>query len=269
MKNLLIFTDLDGTLLDHESYSWAAAKPALAHIRREHIPLIINSSKTKAEICAIRKELDNHDPFIVENGGAICVPQGYFADLNTDEAYYINYFGPKREAILALLQALRASEGYTFKGFFDYSIEQLAALTGLSPEGARRAKMKLCSEPIQWLDSDKALEAFKHKLHERGLKLLEGGRFFHVMGQFGKGDGIKWLHAKYQAAHPDAKFLTLALGDGPNDQDMLEAADIAVVIEPAKGEPLRLERKEGALYPGKKGPEGWQAAMEYIFQLRL
>src|SRR5690554_8055371 len=30
---LIVFTDLDGTLLDHDSYGWRAAKPAMARLR--------------------------------------------------------------------------------------------------------------------------------------------------------------------------------------------------------------------------------------------
>jgi len=47
---MVVFTDLDGTLLRHEDYSWLPAGPALAELRRRRIPLVIASSKTRAEI---------------------------------------------------------------------------------------------------------------------------------------------------------------------------------------------------------------------------
>jgi len=60
-KQLLVFTDLDGTLLTHEGYSWQPAAPALERLRQLDIPLILNSSKTAAEIAALREELDNRE----------------------------------------------------------------------------------------------------------------------------------------------------------------------------------------------------------------
>jgi len=73
---LLIFSDLDATLLDHNTYSFQEALPALQLIRKRKIPLILSSSKTYNEMMVIRKELNNHDPFIYENGSGI-----YFEDI--------------------------------------------------------------------------------------------------------------------------------------------------------------------------------------------
>ena len=76
MKKIIIFTDLDGTLLDAHSYSFERAQTALSFIKQKKIPLIICSSKTKREILHYRQKLDNHDPFISENGGGIFIPVG-------------------------------------------------------------------------------------------------------------------------------------------------------------------------------------------------
>ena len=81
MPKHIIFTDLDGTLLDHFTYSFSAASDALKLIKEKGIPLIICTSKTCAEILPIRKRLRNKDPFISENGGAIYMPDRYFSFL--------------------------------------------------------------------------------------------------------------------------------------------------------------------------------------------
>ena len=49
MKRWLVFTDLDGTLLD-EDYGWAAARPAVEALQAASIPIILNSSKTVMEM---------------------------------------------------------------------------------------------------------------------------------------------------------------------------------------------------------------------------
>ena len=50
LPGYIFFSDLDGTLLDHENYDWSAAKPALSELKRQGLPLILASSKTAAEI---------------------------------------------------------------------------------------------------------------------------------------------------------------------------------------------------------------------------
>src|SRR5690242_8205918 len=78
MPQLIVFTDLDGTLLDAETYAFDASREALDALRARSVPLIPASSKTRAEIERLRADLDHHHPFIVENGGGMFIPKGYF-----------------------------------------------------------------------------------------------------------------------------------------------------------------------------------------------
>jgi mannosyl-3-phosphoglycerate phosphatase len=78
MKQIIVFTDLDGTLLDYRNYSFEKALPALELIKQKNIPLVICSSKTRSEIEYYRKKLSNDHPFISENGGGIFIPKDYF-----------------------------------------------------------------------------------------------------------------------------------------------------------------------------------------------
>jgi len=77
-RNLIIFTDLDGTLLDDRDYGWTAAQPALQALARAHCPLVIVTSKTRAEVEPILLAFGRREPFVVENGGAVYIPAGYF-----------------------------------------------------------------------------------------------------------------------------------------------------------------------------------------------
>jgi len=179
MKSLLVFTDLDGTLLDHHSYSWAPAVGSLSRIAERHIPLILSSSKTRSEILGLRRHLHNRHPFIVENGSAVYIPAGYFEPGagEPEGEFESRFFVTGRGRILEVLDSLRKAHGFSFRGFNDMTTEELAEATGLSPEDARKANQRDCSEPIQWLDSDRALEGFREALASRGLNLLRGGAF--------------------------------------------------------------------------------------------
>ena len=78
MKQLLIFSDLDGTLLDYSTYSFEMALSSIQLLKEKEIPLVISSSKTKKEIEYYRRKLSNNHPFISENGGGIFIPKDYF-----------------------------------------------------------------------------------------------------------------------------------------------------------------------------------------------
>jgi hypothetical protein len=75
---LVVFSDLDGTLLDHTTYEFGAARVALDRLHDEGVPLVLCTSTTRAEVEPLPIALGNRDPFIVENGGGVYVPAAYF-----------------------------------------------------------------------------------------------------------------------------------------------------------------------------------------------
>jgi mannosyl-3-phosphoglycerate phosphatase len=141
---------------------------------------------------------------------------------------------------------------------------EVARLTGLSVEDAVMAKMREASEPIRWQDTAKSLKDFERRLDEHGLNLSRGGRFYHVTGRTCKATGVEWLKHRFDAAWPERHFISVGLGDGPNDIGMLEAVDIAVVIKPARGSPLKLATAKRVIYSELSGPRGWCRAMQQI-----
>ncbi|SFM62102.1 HAD hydrolase family protein [Methanolobus profundi] len=60
----IVFTDQDGTLVDHDTDSYEAALPAIGMLKEKGIPLVFCTSKTKAEIEVYVDELDTGHPFI-------------------------------------------------------------------------------------------------------------------------------------------------------------------------------------------------------------
>ena len=117
----IIFTDLDGTLLDLETYSYKRALPSIEYLRSQNVPIIFCSVKTKAEQEVYRKELQINDPFIVENGGAIFISQGYFQfDFGyhrVDNDYQVIELGIPYHEIRRILVQVRDDTGVNFRGF--------------------------------------------------------------------------------------------------------------------------------------------------------
>ena len=71
MLKTLIFTDLDGSLLDRDTFKFDEIKDYLKKLLSKGIFIIPNTSKTEKEILEFNNELGSNLPYISENGAAI------------------------------------------------------------------------------------------------------------------------------------------------------------------------------------------------------
>lgn len=253
----VIFSDLDGTLLDHDTYSAAPALPAIDWLRERTVPLILVSSKTRAEIEHWQQDLGLAHPFVTENGSAIHLPAGYFP------APLEGSLLPSRDAIAAVLQEARDHCEWQFVSFREMGVGGIREATGLTAGDAERANQRENSEPLQWLSDPDSVDDFCKWIQSRGLRCLQGGRFLHVQGPTDKGLALQRLmraFGRHQHRHH-----SIALGDGPNDAAMLDAATTAVIIPGARSSQIRLQRTSGILRPGGRGPSAWSSAIATLF----
>lgn len=228
---LVIFSDLDNCLLDRDSYGFSEASAALAEIRRQGFPLILVSSKTRAEIEIVRAALAIDAPFVVESGGALFLPgisgeKGAKTAADTDQYAKVEWGLPYDTIREALVESQKS---FPVRGFGDLSLEEIAALTGLSLEEAQLASAREYSEPFLLEQPEQLLRLIAWAA-ERGLQILSGGRFYHLAaaGQ-DKGRPVRFLIEHYRHRHP-GPVLTMALGDSPNDLPMLAAVDMPVLL---------------------------------------
>lgn len=272
-KQLVIFTDLDGTLLDHHSYSYAAALPMLEKLQEHHISVIPNTSKTFAEVQQLRDELDLQTPFVVENGAAIYIPEGFFAEppegCELKQGYWCKAFSRERSYWLELINSQKKGLEHAFKGFSDMSDDELSLATGLSLEDASKANNRQFSEPLHWLGTDQQKQHFSQLMKGAGANVLQGGRFLHISGQSNKGVALRWLTDEFSRQHQDTSFKSVALGDSFNDNDMLETADIAVQIKTSKHDFPQLFRTDAVWQSTRLGPKGWAECLEQILSQEL
>jgi len=261
--NIIIFSDLDGCLLDHNDYSFAAAKPLLEELKQHGIPLIINSSKTQMEIEPIQQEMNIDLPFIIENGAAIFFnsrvnnkPFNINHETLEKIAYYqIKKFAMFRETLLSITNGIKGKYKFLYKGFSDMTSAQIAELTQLSTDDAFAASQRYFSEPVLWQDNQARLMQFKELLAEHEIELIQGGRFIHLCGQYSKGEAMQWLLDHWQADN-SAKQTVIALGDSMNDVSMLNNSDYAIVIK-NNGQKLKVNGKIQTIYSSLPGTSGW------------
>ena len=210
---LLVFSDLDGTLLDKQTYSWTPAAGAIRALAERGIPLILSSNKTLGEISEIGSSLGNAAPFIFENGAGAALPPGSFPDrdgLEVWQGWLIKLFGGDRAKVLRVLHH-RRELGDRLGGFDDWTVEEVAAVTGLDAESAARAKDRLATEPFLWRDAEDKWPAFAAAVEQQGLSLVSGGRFWCAMDRFDKVDALRWLCGLYRDQDPEGTFSCLSL----------------------------------------------------------
>ena len=252
---IVIFTDLDGTLLDHDNYSFAHATPCLDLIRKKKIPLIFTSSKTAIEIEDLCAQTNIYHPYIAENGGLLAIPKNYFSSKTYSETKYVKKLISKsRKDINIALQ--NTNINYKFKSLNDMTISEIMDVTGLDEKQAYYANQRECTEPIIWQDSNDQLKEFSRELDESDLQLLSGGRFHLVMGQHDKSTAMSLLLESYHM-HFDKNTLSIALGDSPNDFKMLKAANYGIVIPNPSAPKQFLDNNGNLIYATTAGPQGW------------
>lgn len=268
---LIVFSDLDGTLLDKQTYSWTPATEAIRSLRENDVPLILASSKTLPEMLEVRRVLGNNAPFIFENGAGVALPAVIFPNaphVVERSSLRIRLFGADRGKILNAMGRQRAA-GHRFEGFSDWTAQEVAAMTGLDLAAAVLSKDRLATEPFLWRDTEEKWVQFLAELEESGFRAVQGGRFWCAMGRFDKLDAARWLRDLYQEEAGEGELKTVALGDSPNDSQLLAWADIAVVIKSQNSELIQLPDHPCTIRTSKTGPDGWQEAIAAILREHL
>jgi mannosyl-3-phosphoglycerate phosphatase len=262
-RRIVVFSDLDGTLLDHRTYSFAAAEPALRLLRRMDVPLVICSSKTRAEIEVVREALGNADPFVVENGGAVFIPAGYFRrrppSARTISGYEVVEFGEPYARVLRVFRRIKKRFPGKLRGFSELSVEAVAGLAGLSARESALAKKREYDEPFILADPA-ALEGVQEIARQSGLNVVRGGRFFHLMGDNDKGKAARFLQSAY-AEFFDRPIYSLGLGDSANDLPLLASVDCPVLVQKPGGGYDPAISLGNLFFARGEGPEGWRAAL--------
>jgi mannosyl-3-phosphoglycerate phosphatase len=262
MSNALIYTDLDGTLLDHHTYSFEAASPALAMLRKNGTPVIPCTSKTRAETTHLMRVLELDGPMIIENGAAIWVPQDWGLrrpeNASEDAGAWCHSFGPPRSLIRRQLAALSIEWHNRYQPLSDLSDRQVAAVTGLDLASAAHAKQRQYCETLVWLGTPADRKAFAEEVESLDMKCVQGGRFVHVLASGGKAQAVSWLHHKIRAERPEyAAAVSIAAGDADNDAEMLEITDLALLVRSPVNALPTLKRRSGIVVSEALGPAGW------------
>lgn len=290
-----MFTDIDGTLVDINTAEYGKETDKLIRLIKErNIPLILTSAKTRLEQNKIREDLGISDPFIVENGGAIVIPKGYFPDYALRDIKYplretqetkngaidVNHeivveLGKPADYIRAKLSDIRKKYSINFRGVADISVEKLSNLALISRDQAKRMAQRNYGETILQIQSEDIARFIKY-VQEDGMKVIHGGRFFDVTVGTDKGIAVGILKKLFKDKfHNNVTFF--GIGDSTNDIPMLNLMDIPILVQRQDsswvddGEIKMKNAVDSSRISSNKlikvegiGPNGWENAIHKI-----
>ena len=264
----IVFTDLDGTLLDHKTYRFDAALQEVKRLQQKGIPIIPVTSKTKAELNALRKALNLDGPFVVENGSAVFLPDSAsdnldLSDCEQDGHYSIKAFSEDKFFWTSVIESLSEMLPSSFKSFSQMTVDEIVDLTGLAHESAELAANRQYSDPIHWYGSEQDLLELESFCERLSITVVKGGRFVHLIKGANKGLAVQWLTQKYKQRFPNIKGI--ALGDGENDVSMLACVDFPVQIK-SESHDFPNFSSESLMRTSKVGPAGWAEAIQSIIK---
>jgi mannosyl-3-phosphoglycerate phosphatase len=253
----VVVTDLDGCLLDAATYAWEPARPALETLKRRRIPLVLCSSKTRAEMEPLHGELGLDAPYVFENGGGIVFPPGarWSRISRRDGGPLLVRLGvPLRDLARALVEIAREA-GARLRGFSRLSLRDLRELTGLRGRELELARRREHDEPFVLESGDE--QVVREAAARRGLRVTRGGRFHHLTGATDKGRAVRQV---LTLIGPES---SIGLGDAENDLGLLGAVDRPILVPRPDGsiDPALAAAFPAASRAPAPGPEGWNQAV--------
>ena len=255
------FTDLDGTLLDFDTYSFKLSLEGIDLLKKNGIHLIPVSSKTCDEMTELMLKIGLTSPFAFENGAGIAVPG--------DRGYSIELYGPGIDIINSAVRGLEPFAGGSITLLSEMDPEDAAELTGLSYTGAELAQKRRASAPFlidrNSILSEKEIRRINGELDAHGLELTMGGRFYHVIPRgLGKGWAVGEILRTLKVGD-SGNYVSAGAGDGINDLPMLRAVDYPFLVRRPGG--CHVTAPPGVHLTDGAGPAGFSEAVKIFLNI--
>ena len=216
--------------------------------------------------------MGNSHPFIIENGGAIVIPAGFFRPVppfRSNSSALTLVLGRPYDELVRNLKMIAHESNVRIRGFHQMTDAEVSRETGLSLPDAQRARQRKTSEPFVFRKgSAAAIRRFYRCAREHGYSVQRGGRFWHFSRGCDKGLALSILLGFY-GLNWRTRPNTIALGDSGNDLSMLRLVDCPILIPMPGG---RFSHEVLKAIPNiarakHSGPAGWNSSLLQALQL--
>ncbi len=264
--DLLLVSDLDGTLLEEDTYGFEEAVPVLRFLAKAKIPLVLASSKTRKEICILQESLEVQGPFICENGSAIVLPKEFPKPVSSCVAMkddrWVLELGPRVSEIRDKMVSMAFQARVRVRNLLDMTIDEVVQVTGLPADVAALAREREYTLPFLLEGELSGFDHFKYLARQENLRVVQGGKLNHLTGSVDKGSAFEHLMVYCQDL--GTYGFRVALGDAENDLGLLARADLPIVIPTSKGWNPQLVALPGVRLATRGAPGGWADEIQKI-----
>jgi mannosyl-3-phosphoglycerate phosphatase len=268
----LIFTALEGALVDPHTDSFAGAEEALSELDRRKIAFVLLTTRTREEIDPIRRKMGHNHPFVTENGGGIFFPDGYFSLKIPGSVRTARYLSVAQGRLYAevceALDDIAEECAVGVAGFHHMSLREIADNTGLRPKIAELARAREFDEPFYFTSADdKAIARFVETARARGFDTRRGPMFWHLSAKCDAARAVRSLAGLFREA-THIKLRLVGIGGGEGDLPWLRAVDHSVLLpdsqeaaQPSEHSRDNPGRTRSIVMGDAPGAAGWNKAI--------
>ena len=266
-RRLVVVTDIDDSLLEPGARALPSERAALDFLSVRGVPLVINSSRTHAEIERIQETLRLLTPSISEHGSALFIPPGSFPSIPDRAARAVSghviEFGRPYHEVVDAVRATGRELGMEIVGFADLTIEDAARELGVTDVEAQLAKLREYTELIRIVDETDARRSHVfNALRRRGLRCWPTGRHHLVTATRDRAESLLTLKALWRDAWGEPPCI-VGFGNSEDDVTWLRYADVAVIVQNDHSgvDPRILSKLPTARVSQRPGRLGWSDAI--------
>ena len=247
---IIIFTDLDGSLLHRDTFKFDPIKDYLKSLLNNGIIIIPNSSKTEKEIEKFNEELGVELPYISENGSAI-------HGLNLINQNFPNkiILSREKEELLKIFN-IKIPEKLKNKcvQISKISKKEQEKIFGLKDDKLKDALKRKYTLPFLFSGNNSEKNKLLKILSSCSLTLQEGGRVLNLCDNINK---IKSMNRVIKILKKTKdKIKTIAVGDNYNDLEMLKNSDVPCLVFNDQFKLYKINI-DNLIFSNKPSPEGW------------
>ncbi len=259
-KQIVIFTDLDGSLLDKNTFEFDEIEDYFRELISIGIIIIPNSSKTEAELSDFNNQYNLNLSFIAENGSSIHglnlihknLPKKIFLSRTSDEIYnvYNQKIPPKLKSKITFILNLKSNEQ--------------REIFGLPLEKMNLAIKRNYSLPIKFNGIEIEKNEFIKIINDSGLTVQTGGRIMNICDNVNKSKAMcKTIELINKEI--DNEIISIGVGDNQNDIDMLKHSDYPCLVKNNSFDSA-LVNIDNLIKSSEPSPKGWADVIKTAIQ---
>ena len=221
---ILIFTDLDGSLLHRDTFKFDEIKDYLKQLLSKGIFIIPNTSKTEKEILEFNNELGSSLPYISENGSAI----NGLDLLNSNLPKELILSREKDSLIKIFKESVSVNLQNKCKWLSEMDKKKQSLIFGLEDDKLKMALDRKYTIPFLFEGNKSERNELSKIVKNKGLALQEGGRVINLTDKVNKAKALQVFVRFFKKNYKNVK--TIAVGDNYNDLDMLKTSEFPCLV---------------------------------------